>query len=101
MDKHLKEEKNVLDLKMAHLEANLKSKSKQLHQRIDQILEQSIKAQLEKKELWIRISKGVFISNFLHEGGLNPIWFFNISNFVSREFLSISNLRKIYGNPLK
>lgn len=37
MDKHLKEEKNVLDLKLAHLEANLKSKSKQLHQRIDQV----------------------------------------------------------------
>ncbi|CAF0722537.1 unnamed protein product [Brachionus calyciflorus] len=41
LDKHLKEEKNVLDLKMSHLEANLKSKSKQLHQRIDQIKELS------------------------------------------------------------
>ena len=39
LDKHLKEEKNTLDLKMAHLEASLKSKSKQLHQRIDQVQE--------------------------------------------------------------
>jgi hypothetical protein len=37
-DRNLKEEKSKLDLKIAHLEANLKSKSKQLHQRIDQVI---------------------------------------------------------------
>lgn len=36
-DQLLKEEKTKLDLKITNLEANLKSKSKQLHQRIDQI----------------------------------------------------------------
>jgi hypothetical protein len=37
LDKHLNEEKTSLDLKMAHLEANLKSKTKQLTQRIEQV----------------------------------------------------------------
>ena len=37
VENRLKEEKTVLDLKMAHLEANLKSKSQQLQERIDQV----------------------------------------------------------------
>lgn len=37
VENRLKEEKTVLDLKMAHLEANLKAKSQQLQERIDQV----------------------------------------------------------------
>ena len=38
-DSHLKEEKATLDVKVGQMEASLKSKSKQLHERIEQIKE--------------------------------------------------------------
>jgi hypothetical protein len=37
LDKLLKEEKASLDAKMENLEENLRNKSKQLHQRIEQV----------------------------------------------------------------
>lgn len=49
-DSRLKEEKATLDMKMAHMEASLKSKSKQLHQRIEQIKEMSEMVETLKEE---------------------------------------------------